>query len=122
MLSIPEELLESAQRQARIYQDYLMKIARAVIQQNISQYPIFVMHREPALQLGKPIVLANTDGTDWSVNASLMEEFVTKGIISKNNTENFTNAYRNPFEYLCLFIVSGQGDAGFAFCPYADEN
>ncbi|OWY21272.1 hypothetical protein C7N43_30820 [Sphingobacteriales bacterium UPWRP_1] len=120
MLSIPEELLESAQRQAHIYQDYLMKIAKAVITQNISKYPIFVMHREPELKLGRPVVVAHTENSEWSVNASLMEEFVNKGIISKKNTEDFINAYRNPYEYLCLFIISGQGDAGFAFCPYAD--
>lgn len=121
MLTIPEELLESAQRQVRIHQDYLVKIAHGVMQQKISQYPIFIMHRDVGLQLGRQIIVGNVDNdSDWSVNASVMEEFVNKGIISKKNIEDFENAYRNPYEYLCIFIISGLGDAGFAFCPYAD--
>ncbi|HRK28417.1 MAG TPA: hypothetical protein PK239_14170 [Chitinophagales bacterium] len=122
MLSIPAELLESVQRHIRIHQDYLVKVARAVLEQGISQYPIFVLHREAAINIGKPIIIAAETDAEWSVNASLIEEFIRKGIITPGHIDEFKEVYRNPYEYLCVFIISGQSDAGFAFCPYSDQN
>ncbi len=120
MLSIPEELLESVQRDVRIYQEYLVEIAMQVIDQNISKHPIFVLHKEPALQLGRPIIVSDDAQSDWNINVSLIEEFINKRIISPARVEEFKNVYKSPYNYLCLFVISGQSDAGFAFCPYND--
>ncbi|QQS28991.1 MAG: hypothetical protein IPM47_19490 [Sphingobacteriales bacterium] len=120
MLSIPEELLESVEREVRIHQDYLIKIAQMVISQNISEYPIFILHKEPGIQLGRPVIEAESAQSDWNINASLIEELVKKGLISPSKLEEFKKIYKNPLTHLCLFVISGQSDAGFAFCPYSD--
>lgn len=117
-MAVPEQLLESVQRDVRIYEDYLKKVADAVLDEHISEYPIFVVHREEHINLGRPIIFADQMEMDWSVNASLIEEFVKKRIINPIKVAEFKRVYKNPRQYVCLFVVIGDGEANFAFYPY----
>ena len=52
----------------------------------------------------------------WSVNASSLEEFVTKQIIQPDKVDNFKSVFKNPESDLCLFVLSELG-AKFVFIP-----
>ncbi|MEZ4888476.1 MAG: hypothetical protein R3E32_27360 [Chitinophagales bacterium] len=117
-MPLPEQILESVQHDVEVYSDYLQKVALGVISKQISDYPIFVAHRETAINIGRPIVIAEQMQTDWSFNASLVEEFVNKSLIDAKKVATFKHVYKDPSKFACLFILSGEDDASFAFCPY----
>ncbi|MFK7906634.1 MAG: hypothetical protein AB8B69_16000 [Chitinophagales bacterium] len=117
-MHLPEQILENVQHDVDIYSDYLQKIAKGVIDNKISEYPIFVAHREPSMNIGRPIIIAEQMQTDWSFNASLIEEFVKKSLIEQKKVATFKHIYKDATKYACLFIISGDSDAGFVFCPY----
>jgi hypothetical protein len=54
------------------------------------------------------------DGPEWSVHASTLEELATKKVIEMNKVDNFREVYKDPREYLCLFVLSDLG-ANFMF-------
>ena len=118
IMSLPEQILESVQHDVEVYSDYLQKVAMGVISKQISEYPIFVAHREPLINIGRPIIIAEQMQTDWSFNASLVEEFVKKSLIDVKKVASFKHVFKDPEKFACIFIVSGDEDAGFAFCPY----
>jgi hypothetical protein len=56
-------------------------------------------------------------GTNWSIQASTLEEFVEKGIILSQKKEHFLRCYKDPQKFMCIFVVVPEG-ANFAFVPY----
>ena len=120
MVALPEEIIENLQNEVPLYENYIKKVAFAVLEQKISKYPIFIAHREPQINMGRPIVIAELMQSQWSVNASLLEEFAQKGLIENLKIEHFRNIYKDPKEYACFFVVLGK-DAGFAFYKYRNE-
>jgi L-cysteine desulfidase len=59
----------------------------------------------------------NELNTEWSVHASTIEEFVERGIIKKELKERFLNSYKNPNDFMCVFVVVPEG-ANFVYYPY----
>ncbi len=117
-MPLPEQILESVQHDVDVYSDYLRKVALGIISQKISDYPIFVAHREPFINIGRPIIVAERMQTDWSFNASFLEEFISKSLIEARKVAQFKKIYKGPAKHVCLFIVSGEEDASFVFCPH----
>jgi hypothetical protein len=99
------------------YKAVFGKAVDTVLVQEISKYPIFVLHKEP-LELG--ISLKNEINTpnEWLVNLSTLEEFSTKQVIEASRVNRFTKIYKNPSEFLCLFVLDEFG-ANFVFLPRA---
>lgn len=97
------------------YKPTLSKAADAILEQDVSMYPIFVIHQQ-TIEIGIPIARPEKVQGKWSANASSLEEFVAKQLIQPNRLENFKKIYKNPETHLCLFILSDLG-ATFAFIP-----
>ena len=97
------------------YKAVLGKAVDTVLAQEISKYPIFVLHKEP-IELG--ISLENEINTpnDWLVNLTTLEELSTKQVIEASRINRFTKVYKNPSEFLCLFVIDEFG-ANFVFLP-----
>jgi hypothetical protein len=97
------------------YKAVLGKAVDTVLEQEISKYPIFVLHKQP-IELG--ISLKNEINTpnEWLVNLSTLEEFSTKQVIEASRVNRFTKIYKNPSEFLCLFVIDEFG-ANFVFLP-----
>ncbi len=117
-VSIPEQLIENVQLSIREFEDRLKMIAQLILDQKISEYPIFIAHKEPQLIIGRPFIDAEQEESDWSFNVSHLEDFANKGLIEPDRIRPFKQAYKNPRQFLCLFIISGNKDGGFAFYPY----
>ena len=93
-----------------------MQAAATVIQeQDVSDYPVFVIHQN-IVDIGINIVNKETDKATWSVNASTLEEFVAKQIITLEKLEDFKRLYKSHGDELCLFVLSELG-ANFIFLP-----
>lgn len=121
IMQVPEQIIESVQRDVAMYENYLKKVATEVVGRGISDYPIFIAHREAQLAIGKPIISAEQMNTEWNINASLLEEFIARNLLQQHKIANFKHVYKNPAEFACIFIVSGNSDAGFAFYPYRSD-
>jgi hypothetical protein len=82
---------------------------------DVSEYPIFVIHQQ-TVELGIPIAKKEEVEGNWSVNASSLEEMVSKQIVHQRRIEEFKKVYKDPKVHLCLFVLSELG-AQFIFIP-----
>lgn len=94
----------------------LIKASAKLIEEEISQFPIFVIHKNEVQDIGLQIVNMVEVYGNWSVNVSTMEEFISKGIITKEKIDSFKTIYKTPKKFLCLFTLSEFG-AEFIFLP-----
>ena len=75
------------------YKAILSKAADAVMNQEVSDYPIFVVHQQE-VSMGIPLVDKDKSKGNWSVNVSSLEEFVTKQIVDNNKVDDFRKTYK----------------------------
>lgn len=97
----------SLEKQLQPYKKILGQAADVIMDQHVSKYPIFVVHQQD-VAIGIQLIEADKDML-WSVNASTLEEFVTKNIIFMEKSQEFITGYKNPETNLCLFILSELG-------------
>ena len=91
------------QQQLQPYKKILAQAADVILDENVSKYPIFIIHQQE-LNMGVSLVEAG-EKIKWSVNASTLEEFVTKELIFMEKAQDFISTYKNPEENLCLFCA-----------------
>jgi len=97
------------------YLKVLREASRMIRDQDISDYPIFVFHRQE-IELGIPIVQHEQVSGNWSVSASTLEEFVARSLVEEENVKNFRKHYKDADTHFCLFVLSELG-ADFIFIP-----
>ena len=90
------------------------KAAQSILDQEVTKYPIFVIHQHE-VELGIPL-LEEDHVSKWQIQASSLEEFVSKQIISPEKIDSFRTIYKNPEKHFCLFVLSELG-AQFIFIP-----
>ena len=103
-------------------QPYLKSLAEAaevIVNKEVSEFPIFVIHQH-TVDIGINIVDKESVKGNWSVNASTLEEFSTKQILSPEKMDDFKLVYRNHQGELCLFVLSELG-ANFVFLPVTEN-
>ena len=108
--------LKSLEADLKLYSDSIKEISTEVRLEGLSDYPIFVAHQHE-VALGELILDRNELNTSWSVKASMLEEFIEKGVIHKDKKDRFIKQYKNPNEFMCLFVIVPEG-ANFVFYPY----
>ena len=109
--------LKVLEQEMQTYKPILRKAADSILDQEVSKYPIFVLHQQE-VSIGVPIIEKEKVKGNWSVNASSLEEFATKNLIESAKIDNFKKVYKDPKNYLCLFVLSELG-ATFVFIPRA---
>ena len=111
-----ESPLKSLESDLKFYNDSIKEIATEIMVEGLSEYPIFIAHQH-VVSIGELILDKDELNTQWSIQASMLEEFIEKGIILKDKKERFVKQYKNPNEHMCLFVVVPEG-ANFVFYPY----
>jgi len=96
---------------------YLHSVSKEIIENKVSKYPIFVVHKEPSVSLGRVVLQSSTSGTIWTYSASLLEEFVKREIVGKENVADFRDVYKDANMFACFFLLTPE-DMEFIFCPY----
>jgi len=97
------------------YRKMMGEASDTIIDGDVSEYPIFVVHQQ-TVELGIPIAKKEEVDGNWSINASSLEEMVSKQIVHNRKIEEFKKVYKDPGHYLCLFVLSELG-AQFIFIP-----
>ena len=84
----------------------------------VSKYPIFIAVRSLTdIDLGLPIINSEELDLTWNINASHLEDFVNSNIIHQDRLEDFMKNYRDPNDFMCIFIAE-EGMMSFIFMPY----
>jgi hypothetical protein len=111
-----ESPLLSLEKDLKLYNESIHEVAVEIMVEGLSAYPIFVAHQHE-VKLGEPILDRYDLNTEWSINASTLEEFVEKGIIKEELKERFLKTYKNSHNFMCLFVIVPEG-ANFVYYPY----
>ena len=108
--------LKSLEADLKFYSESIKEVSTEIIVEGISAYPIFVAHQHE-VKLGEIILDKNELNTDWTIQASTLEEFVEKGIVHKDKRDRFVKHFKDPHEFMCLFVIVPEG-ANFVFYPF----
>ncbi|MCX6198345.1 MAG: hypothetical protein NTY88_03865 [Bacteroidetes bacterium] len=117
-MNLDEEIYKSLHDDLEICRDYIRQISMGMIKGEVTKYPIFVATRgENDVDIGLPIVNRADFDISWNFNASHLEEFVSKGVVVRDKTNDFIKAYKNPLEFMCVFVAEEEA-MSFVFMPY----
>lgn len=111
-----ESPLKSLESDLKVYSDSIKEVAIEIMAEGISLYPIFVAHQHE-VKLGEMILDKDELNTNWTIQASTLEEFVERGIIHPEKRDKFIKQFKEPADFMCLFVIVPEG-ANFIFFPY----
>lgn len=111
-MKVAENFLKLEQ-ELDIYKKMMGEAAEIIIDQHVSEFPIFVAHQQH-VEIGLPIAEKGKVKGNWSINATTLEEMVYKQIIAEKNIESFKKVYKPIATHLCVFTLSELG-AQFVF-------
>jgi hypothetical protein len=97
--------------------DFLKEASYQIRTRDFSQFPIIAICKEEQ-PIGQLLLGKARMETEWNYYASYLDEFVQRGIVA--NEEDFINAYKDPDEFCCLFVVDEQF-TNFVFIPYPED-
>lgn len=111
--------LLSLEKDLEFYAESIKEVAVEIMVEGISATPIFIAHQHE-VKLGEIILNREELNTNWTIQASTLEEFVEKGIIKPEKKEHFLKNYKKPEDFMCVFVIVPEG-ANFIFYPYSKQ-
>lgn len=99
--------------------DTLKEASYQMIVRKISKYPVFPISKLD-LPIGKLLIGKNELNTNWNFYISFLDEFVQRKIVAEDRIADFEQAYKDPDEFCCLFVVD-QDFTNFVFIPYPED-
>lgn len=103
------------ERELKQYREILNRASVAMRDNEVSNYPIFVAHKQE-VELGLKLIEQDNEKFLWSINISSLEEFVAKQVIVSEKLEEFKKVFKKPDDQLCIFVISELG-AAFVYLP-----
>lgn len=97
------------------HQELMEKTAQAVLDQDISNYPIFLIN-EITPAVGISILTFDFEGKPMVMNVTTLEELATKGVVDMDKVDDFRSVYNNNDDSFCLLILE-DNEARFIFLP-----
>lgn len=122
MINVNEkaEQLKVLEQNLNIYKESIREVALEILVNKVSKYPIFVAYTED-VKLGKMIIDKEELALEYSINASLLEEFVAKNIVREEKLEDFKKSWKDPKTFACIFTIIDM-EASFIYIPYDSED
>lgn len=108
--------LISLEKDLELYAESIKEVAVEIMVEGISANPIFVAHQH-TVSIGEVILERKELNTEWTIQASTLEEFVEKGIINPEKKALFLKSYKKPEDFMCVFVIVPEG-ANFIYFPY----
>jgi len=99
--------------------DTLKEASYQIRKRGISAYPVFPICKEDQ-PIGQLIITGHQAETEWNYYASFMDEFVQRGFIDADKLDHFREAYKEPDEFCCLFVIDKEF-TNFVFIPYPED-
>ena len=108
--------LKSLEQDLKFYSESIKEVSTEIMVEGLSAYPIFIAHQHK-VDIGELILDKDELNTNWSIQASTLEEFIERGVIHKDKKERFIKHFKQPEDFMCLFVIVPEG-ANFVFYPY----
>ncbi|GIL23501.1 MAG: hypothetical protein BroJett042_20140 [Bacteroidota bacterium] len=83
------------------------------------EFPIFPISKEK-LPIGQVLIPGGPLNLEWNYYASFLDEFLQRELVAPDKEEDFKNAYKDPDEFCCLFVVD-QDFASFVYIPFPED-
>ncbi|MCE7863613.1 MAG: hypothetical protein DYG99_08735 [Bacteroidetes bacterium CHB5] len=83
------------------------------------EFPIFPISKE-SLPIGQVLIPGGPLNLEWNYYASFLDEFLQRELVAPDKEEDFRNAYKDPDEFCCLFVVD-QDFASFVYIPFPED-
>ncbi|OJV17054.1 MAG: hypothetical protein BGO21_27615 [Dyadobacter sp. 50-39] len=99
--------------------DQLKEASYQIRKRGFSEYPIFAVTNNE-VDLGVLLIDATELANRYVYKASYMQEFVERKLIGEESVLLFTENYKNPEEFCCLFALIGEF-SGFVYVPYPED-
>lgn len=106
-------------KELKHYKNMMIQASETIKDQNVSEYPIMIAHQHE-ISVGIPIADKNKVKGNWSINASTLEEFISKQLIEQKKVDSFKTIYKSRQKFICMFVLSELG-AEFIFLPKDDK-
>lgn len=99
--------------------DTLKEASYAIRSRGYSDYPIFAISKID-LPIGQLLLGREDLEISWNYNASFLDEFIQREIIATDKVDEFTETYKDPDEFCCLFVVDADFTR-FLYIPYPEN-
>lgn len=99
--------------------DVLKDASYQIRSRKFSDYPIFPISKEMQ-PIGKIFIGKAEKELAWNYFITYLDEFVQRTLIGEEAVEDFKNAYKDPDEFCCLFVMDG-AFTRFVFIPYPND-
>ena len=100
--------------------DLLKEASYQMRVRHISEHPVFVICRT-AQPIGSLLLAAGQRELKWNYYVSMLDEFIQRDLVPVDGVDTFVEAYKDPEEYCCLFVVD-KGFTNFVFIPYPEDD
>lgn len=117
MINEKPAYLVSLEKDLELFKEAIMEASNAIVGEGVSDYPVFIASKE-FFPIGELILDKEELQTNWSIFASTTEDLIKAGIIQVDKARFFITQYKPIKEYICLFVVASENEAGFIFVPY----
>lgn len=108
--------LQSLKVDLDFYKDSIQEISSEMIAEGYTLYPIFIAHQHE-VSIGELILDKTELATNWSINASSLEELVQRGVVKEDRQVYFEKQFKPADKFMCLFVIVPEG-ANFVFYPF----
>ncbi len=117
MINEKPAYLESLEKDLGLFKEAILEASNSIVEEGVSDYPVFIAAKD-FFPVGELILDKDELQTTWSVYASTTEDLIKAGIIQVDKARFFITQYKPVKEYICLFVVASEKEAGFIFVPY----
>jgi hypothetical protein len=97
--------------------DTLKEASYQIRKRAFSDYPIFPISKID-IPIGQLLISKFEMAINWNYYISYLDEFVQRKLVS--DEEAFRQAYKDPDEFCCLFVVDTEFTS-FVFIPYPED-
>ncbi len=116
-----EKLQTELREDCAVLQRTFEQASQTIRDENVSRYPIFVLHGEDIFPIGLALVAYRKHGTHYAYNVSTLEEMVSKKIVEMADVDEFRKIYKDPDSFFCFLIIdtdaTGAPHPRFWFVP-----
>ncbi len=109
--------LFSIEKVIELQSELFLNVRTLLIEQKVSNYPIFVFQRPSQTILGKRILDQAQNTEKWNVFITHLEELYHKKVVLEDKLEDFKFQYKNNHDKYCILLIESEEDYSFLFTP-----
>lgn len=95
---------------------YLKECAAAVMNDNITNFPVFIFHKGE-VAWGENIT-PEGESAEWQIHLTTAEDLIRRGVIELEKAKLFVAGFKSPRDFACVLALSKTEGAHFIFYPY----